>query len=137
MLALAAGLVAWFRLRGRKSGVAVEPEQPVQAGAEDIDTAIHDAEKQLAAAKMSAGWKVGNLPVYLLVGDCGAAKTSAMLQCGADAELLAGQVYDNQHIVSPRTVNIWFGARSLFIEAGGQLLTNAETWKRLAQKLVY
>jgi type VI secretion system protein ImpL len=134
-LALIAGFIVWLCLHKRKRTASAEPEPPVQPGTEEIDLAIHDAEKRLSSAKLAAGSRVGNLPVFLLVGDPGTSKTSVILQSGIEPELLSGQVYENSDIVPTRTVNIWFCARSLFVEAGGKLTSDPEMWNRLLRKL--
>jgi type VI secretion system protein ImpL len=134
-LALLAGLLVRFYLHKKKKAASAEPEQSVQPGSEEIELAIHNAEKRLSAAKLAAGSRIGSLPVFLLVGDPGVSKTSVMLQSGMEPELLSGQVYANSEIVPTRTVNIWFCARSLFVEAGGELASDPELWKRLLRKL--
>ena len=81
------------------------------------------------------GAKAAHLPVYLLLGDAGVAKTSVMLHSGLDAELVAGQVYQQGNVTSTRSANFWYSRRALFVEAGGQLLADAPKWKKLIQKL--
>jgi type VI secretion system protein ImpL len=129
-----AGALLWFYLHKKKKAVDSEPEAgPPEA--EDIELAIHEAERQLSSAKLSAGSRLGNLPMFLLVGEAGVSKTSVMLQSGIEPELLSGQIYQNSDIMPTRTVNIWFGSRSIFVEAGGALPSDSESWSRLLRKL--
>ncbi len=69
------------------------------------------------------------------MGDSGTAKTSVMLQSGLDAELVAGQVYQQGNVTSTRSANIWYTRHSLFVEAGGKLIGEAPKWKKLVQRL--
>jgi type VI secretion system protein ImpL len=105
------------------------------AGGDEIDLLIQEAENKLAAAKLEQGARVGNLPVFLLIGDPGTTKTSVMLHSGLEAELLSGQVYQDGNVAPTRTGNVWFSRRALFLEAGGPLLADAAKWKRLIKKL--
>ncbi len=82
---------------------------------------VREAEAKLAAAKLEQGARVANLPVYLLMGESGSTKTSIMTHSGLEAELLAGQVYQNNAVVPTRAANFWFARRSVFVEAGGKL----------------
>src|SRR5215471_3853173 len=93
--ALAALVTLWLYLK-KKGGNSAGKSGPATVPADDqIDLAIHDAETRLTAAKLGRGTRIGNLPVFLLVGEPGSAKTSVMLQSGLEAELLSGQVYQN------------------------------------------
>jgi type VI secretion system protein ImpL len=102
----------------------------------DIDLAIGDAEAHLGAAKIEQGTRVKDFRLFLLVGDSGSAKTSVVLQSGADPELLSGQVYENNDVIPTKMVNIWFARQSLFVEVGGTLLGDPEKWSRLVRRLL-
>ena len=103
-------------------------------GGDEISLLIREAEARLAGAKIE-GAKVATLPVYLLIGDSNCAKTCTVTNSGLEPELLAGQVYQAGNVTSTRTANIWFSRRSVFIEAGGKLLTDSARWQKLVQKL--
>jgi type VI secretion system protein ImpL len=136
VLAALAALIAWLFLLWKKKGFTTWREKPkVPPETEEIDSAIRDAEAQLAAAHVAAGSRVANLPVFLLMGDAGAAKTSFMLQSGIEPELIAGQVFENGEIAATRAVNIWFHSQSLFVEAGSKLPADPGMWNRLLRKL--
>jgi type VI secretion system protein ImpL len=135
LFGLVTSVLLWFFFKRKKKDAATEADQPARPGAEEIDSAIRDAETRLAAAKLTVGSRVGGLPVFLLVGDSGVSKTSTMLHSGVEPELLAGQVYENSDVIPTRTVNIWFSRRVLFVEAGGQLPADSEKWTRLVGKL--
>ena len=119
----------------KKARAAAESDEPGGTGGDEISLLIKEAETKLAAAKLEQGARVGNLPVYLLMGDSGSTKTSVMLNSGLDAELLAGQVYQSNNVVPTRTANLWFARRSLFVEAGGKLPADSGNWNKLIRKL--
>ena len=101
------------------------------AASQDVDILIREAAGKVAAARLAAGAKLSSLPVVFLLGETGAGKTSAMDQSGLDAELLAGQVYQESSIVPTRVANLWFARKTVFVEAGGPLLDDAGSWTRL------
>ena len=88
---------------------------------DEINALIQEAEAKLAAGKQAGGGKAGNLPVYLLIGESGSAKTSVMLHSGLEPELLSGQAYQGGSVAPTANLNVWFSRGSLFIEAGGPL----------------
>ncbi|MGB6886122.1 MAG: type VI secretion protein IcmF/TssM N-terminal domain-containing protein, partial [Candidatus Acidiferrum sp.] len=107
------------------------------AGAsQDVDILIREASGKVAAARLAAGAQLSSLPVVFLLGETGAGKTSAMDQSGLDAELLAGQVYQESSIVPTRVANLWFARKTVFVEAGGPLLDDAGSWVRLIKHFV-
>src|SRR5690348_4383787 len=132
------GLLLWAR-SSRPSLPAVEagtlPQITSSSGAagasQDVDILIREAASKVAAARLAAGAKLSSLPVVFLLGESGAGKTSAMDQSGLDAELLAGQVYQENSIVPTRVANLWFARKTVFVEAGGPLLDDAGSWVRL------
>src|SRR5260370_41054671 len=70
----------------------------------EIDQLIKDADQKLAA---SGGATVGNLPLIFVIGDQGTTKTSVVVHSGLDPELLAGQVYQNNDVVSTGSADVW------------------------------
>ncbi|HYW42685.1 MAG TPA: ImcF-related family protein [Bryobacteraceae bacterium] len=136
VVALVVLLVFYLRSRKKEKQKAAAGMPAGDApGGDDIAVIVHEAEAKLAAAKLGKGARVANLPVYLLIGDPGATKTSVMLHCGLEPELVAGQVYVGGNVAPTRTANFWFSRRSLFVEAGGQMLADAGKWRSLVKKL--
>ena len=145
------GLLLWAR-SSRPSLPGVEevhaPAVPVPAASagafvaasagasQDVDILIREASGKVAAARLAAGAKLSSLPVVFLLGETGAGKTSAMDQSGLDAELLAGQVYQESSIVPTRVANLWFARKTVFVEAGGPLLEDPGSWVRLIKHFV-
>ena len=48
---------------------------------------------------------------------------------------MAGQVYQDSTIISTRPVNIWLAQKSVFVEAGGNLLQDPGRWTMLIKRL--
>jgi type VI secretion system protein ImpL len=133
VLLLLVGLVVLLVIRQKRAKAAAEPVEP--AGGDEISVLIRAAESKLSGAKLESGARVGNLPVLLLLGETGSTKTSVMLHSGVEAELLAGQVYENEDVAPTRSANFWFARRMLFVEAGGSLLADDSQWRTLIKKL--
>jgi type VI secretion system protein ImpL len=142
------GLLLWARSSMPAMPGAEEfhaPAAPAFAGAsmaasagasQDVDILIRDAAVKVAAARLAAGAQLSSLPTVFLLGETGAGKTSAMDQSGLDAELLAGQVYQESSIVPTRVANLWFARKTVFVEAGGPLMDDAGSWVRLIKHFV-
>ncbi len=144
------GLLLWARSSRPSLPAAEVPHAPAapafasaaisaSAGAgasQDVDILVRDAAGKVAAARLAAGAQLSSLPTVFLLGETGAGKTSAMDQSGLDAELLAGQVYQESTIVPTRVANLWFARKTVFVEAGGPLLDDAGSWVRLVKHFV-
>ncbi|MGC8793263.1 MAG: ImcF-related family protein [Bryobacteraceae bacterium] len=128
------GALALLWVGRRKRAAAASQAGAIEGAADELDVLIREAERRLAAAR-GRSVSVENLPVVLLVGEAGSAKTSSMVHSGLDPELLAGQVYQETAIVPTRAVNIWLAGQTLFIEAGGKLLADVPRWHRLLRRL--
>jgi type VI secretion system protein ImpL len=133
VMALIVLLVVFLILRKKKKRAA-EGEDP-GASRDEVAQLIREAETKLTAAKLAEGGKVGNLPVFFLMGDSGSTKTSVMLRSGLDPELVAGQVYQNGNVVPTRTANLWVSRKTLFLEVGGTLRADLAKWKKLIARL--
>jgi type VI secretion system protein ImpL len=134
LVVLIALVVLYFVQKKKQAHAAGAPMDDAAPGGDEISLLIREAEQRLAGAKIE-GARVSTLPVYLLLGDSNSAKTCIVTNSGMEPELLAGQVYQAGNITSTRTANIWFSRRSIFIEAGGKLLTDSARWQKLVQKL--
>jgi type VI secretion system protein ImpL len=125
------GLFLWWRKRRRKT--TAEPGADAGAGGGDeIDLLIRDAEARLAGSNLG---KLANLPVFLVLGPPGAAKTNTVLHSGLEPELLAGQIYQDNAVLPTRSANLWFARGNVVVEAGGKLVGDPARWQRLIKKL--
>lgn len=130
------GLLLWARssmpaMPGAEESPAPQRGASGGAASQDVDILIREAAGKVAAARLAAGAKLSSLPTVFLLGETAAGKTSAMDQSGLDAELLAGQVYQESSIMPTRVANLWFARKTVFVEAGGPLLDDAGSWVRL------
>jgi type VI secretion system protein ImpL len=109
------------------------PGSAAPSGGGDADPLIREANTRLAQSKAGVG--VANLPMIFVIGDKGTAKTSTILNSGLDPELLAGQVYQDNVVAPTRAANIFFARGTVFVEAGGALMANPQSWTALVKKL--
>jgi type VI secretion system protein ImpL len=135
LVALVVLTVLWLRQRKKQKQAQAAGNAAQAPGGDEISLLIREAETKLSAGKVAEGARVGQLPVYLVMGDAGSTKTSVMLHSGLEAELIAGQVYQNGNVTPTRAANVWFSRRSLFVEAGGQLAAEAGKWSKLIARL--
>jgi len=131
------GVFYWLRQKKQKRQQTEAERRQAEVAAEEreIESFVRDAEVRLAASSIGKEAKLGNLPIYFLLGETGAAKTSLFVHSGVEPDLLAGQVYQDSNLVPTRPVNIWLAQKSVFVEAGGRLLAEPGRWMRLVKRL--
>ena len=139
LLLLAVAILAGIyilRERGKRRLVPLTagPQELFAHPGDDISGLIREAEAKLHAARLPCR-KVGECPLYLLIGETGAAKTSTMMHSAVDAELIAGQVSQSGGVTPTDRANIWYARGALFVEAGGGLLGDARLWRTLIGKV--
>jgi type VI secretion system protein ImpL len=133
----AAAAAVWWNQRKKaaaesNSGGAAQALDP----ADELARYLHDAEARLAAAKqLTRGTRFGNLPVMFIMGPQGAAKTTTIVKAGIEAELLAGQVFQDTQIVPTRLANIWFARQAVFVEPARSLLHDKNRWLSLIRRM--
>jgi type VI secretion system protein ImpL len=104
-------------------------------GEVEIDVLFQQAQARLASSRLGRDVKLRNLPVFFVLGETGAAKSSIFVNSGVEPDLLAGQVYQDKSIIPTRPANLWLAQRSVFIEAGGGLANNPDRWVHLIKRL--
>ena len=102
---------------------------------DEIDALIREAETKLAASHMGKGANIGTLPVVLVMGEQGTAKTSTILNSGLEPELLAGVAHQDNTVAPTRTANFWLAKNTIFAEAGAQLIGDRSRWVSLIRRL--
>lgn len=132
---LAAAAVLWFLWKQKKDEMAGETQEEAISGQDEIGLLIREAEKRLAASKMEKTGGLGTMPVFLLTGESGSAKTSTMVNCGLEAEFLAGRVHQDNAVAPTQTANVWYARGAVFVEAGGPLLKDSGLWNQLIRRL--
>lgn len=137
LLLIVAGLT-FYLLRKKKTASTPTPE--AAAGAEPAPAADASAPSelesilkaaQLKLAQSKSGMDLRKLPAILLMGPQGAAKTTAAVRCGIDAELLAGQAQQGAEVVPTRLANVWFARNAAWIEAGAPIQSGGSAWSKL------
>lgn len=129
MLGIAAAVLILLYLLKFKKGKG-QPETP-----DDIELAIASAKRRIAAAKPGGVKSLVDLPMIIFLGASNSTKTSLIVRSGLEPDLLAGQVYRGDAIVPTGAVNLWYSNKTVFVEAGGQLLEDEERWSRLIRLL--
>lgn len=132
----AVAIFVWFWGKLRRGKAPAEGDSSSAGGAQEVDLLIRDADARLAASKLAQGAGISNLPVIFVIGQQGSVKTSTILHSGLDPELLAGQIYQENNVVTPtRAANVWFANNSVFAEAGAKVLADGWAWARMVQRL--
>ncbi|HVT97175.1 MAG TPA: ImcF-related family protein [Acidobacteriaceae bacterium] len=121
-------LFLYFREKKRDSAAAGLP------GGTDLDTILREAERQLATAQRTGPKTLDTLPLLYVLGEANSAKTTTVLKCGLDPELIAGQVYRNQEIAPTSVANVWYTRECVLVEAGEAVRKNPALWSKLIRK---
>lgn len=108
---------------------------------EPIDEQLERARRPLAAAGVRSQ---GKLPVVIVLGPRGSAKTTFVLKSGLDSEHLAGNLYldggggagfTGPPVAPTEALNLWYHQGHLLVEAAGQIVVDPGRWSRLVRKL--
>jgi type VI secretion system protein ImpL len=139
------GLVFWLqRKRQAAKSAKAAAAAPGAAGAaaaapapgsDDIDFLLKEAEHRLTTSVLGRDAKLARLPVVFLAGQTASAKTSTLMHCGIEAELLSGQVWQEGLIIPTRATNVWFARQTAFLEAGGRLVSDPPRWASLVKRV--
>jgi type VI secretion system protein ImpL len=98
-----------------------------------LNALLHEAENKLASAGHK-GKTLHSLPMLYLLGDTNAAKTTAVLRTGWNAELLAGEATRDSAVCPTSTLNLWYADDVLLAEAGETLRGDPVQMRRLFVK---
>ncbi len=127
---VAAGFFLWFHYRLRR-GKNLTPAQ-FAGVSEQIKLLLRQAEQKLTTGRQGS---LGSLPIVFVLGDLNSAKTSSILHCGLEPELIAGHVFrEDGEVVPTSTINVWFARKTVFIEAGGKLAANLQLWAQVLRQ---
>ncbi|HEX6534378.1 MAG TPA: ImcF-related family protein [Gemmatimonadaceae bacterium] len=127
---VAAGVILWFFLRGTSAPPATA------ARADDVDGTVAAARAALATARVGGKTRtMARLPMVLVLGGEGSAKTTTIVRSGLEPELLAGGVFAGETVAPTRGVNVWFGSGTVFLESGGALAGDASRFARVIRHL--
>ena len=129
---IAAGLVLWWALR--RHAAAAPPRGDAQVA--DIDATINAAKNHLAASRVAGRGALSRLPVVLVLGPTGSAKTTSVLRSGLEPELLAGAVQQGETVAPTPGVNLWYAQGTVLLEAGGALMTDPGRFGRAIRHIL-
>ncbi|MBV8572665.1 MAG: hypothetical protein JO319_18750, partial [Acidobacteriaceae bacterium] len=127
---LSAAALWWFTREKKDAGTA----QPFDAK-DELEMLFREAESRLAGSQAGSGARLGTLPVFLVMGERGAAKTTTVLQSGLEPELIAGQVHQENNVIPTRNANLWFASRNIFLEPAAALMNDAKRWGAVTNRL--
>ncbi len=128
----------WYQLSSAKqqaSSLRGDSGGRPKGGGGEVDILIREAQKALAASELGRKAKLADLPVFVLVGKRGSAKTSTVVHSGLHPDLLSGQVYRDDAVIPTGAANLWYARGAVFAEAGGKLLEQGPQWGRLVKRL--
>jgi len=131
LLGAVAALLLWFwRMPPAKRAAAEEGEK-----GDEIDVILSAARSRLASVQGAQAAKPGRLPVLIVAGPGGSAKSTIVTRSGLEPELLAGEVHSEGAVVPTTAVNVWIAQGNLIVEAGGRLVNEAGRWGRLVRHI--
>ena len=121
-LIVLAGLIAAVTIvvihhRARKRQAA-NGELPGGGSDSEVDVLLADANRKLRNAKQQGAKPLDGLPLLYLLGEAGSAKTSLVMRCGLDPELIAGSAPREGDVSSTPVLNLWFTRQAAILEAG-------------------
>jgi type VI secretion system protein ImpL len=125
--AIAAGIIVWFLAR--------QGDEEGSQGVDEVETALVAARARLASARGSRAAVFGKLPIVLVVGPPGCAKTTAVVHSGLEPDLLAGEVHHADRISPTGGVNLWYTRDTVLLEVGGRFAADAARWPRLIERI--
>jgi len=130
--AIAAALTYFYLTSKHRQALA---NQPARSGDDDIDVTVAAAAARLRLSSLPGPKRLGKLPIVLVLGPNGGAKTSSIVNSGVEPELLAGEVERAGAVVPTGGVNLWFARETVLVEAGGSLLDEPSRWTRLIKSI--
>ena len=129
---LATIFVLWYL--HKVSGGSGQSSGPDTPDAINLSNLLRDADSRIRQSGRAKS--LASMPLIYVIGDENSAKTQTVLQSGLDAELLAGNVYQDGGIVPTQLANLWLAGNYVVAEAGGALLRQPPLWLRLVRATI-
>jgi len=127
--AVLGGAIYWF-MRRLRSG----KEEPVKAPeVEELEVRLAEIKKRLAEARRP---RLEKLPVVLILGPPGSAKSSSVLGSDVSAEQLTGDQPRGGEFPPTGSVNAWYADGTVLVEAGAGLTQDPSLWTRLIKRIL-
>jgi type VI secretion system protein ImpL len=124
--ALAVGIGVW--LQGR-----LPKEQPAHVGGDELDATFATARTRLAATRVAGTASLSQLPLVLILGPAGGAKTSTVVNSGLEPDLLAGEAFHGDRVAPTRWANLWYTQKTILLEVGAPVAADVGRWQRLVR----
>jgi len=124
------GAAAFWFMRRLRSGKDV-PVQPPQE--EELEVRLGEIKKRLAAAKRPG---LDNLPVVVLLGPPGSAKSTTVLGSEISAEQLAGDSPRGGEFPPTGSINAWYADGTVLVESGTKLNEDPGLWAKLVKRIL-
>jgi type VI secretion system protein ImpL len=131
LLGIAAAAALWWFTREKEQADSAEPVDEK----DELEVICREAEAHLAKSSLGPNARLTTLPLFLVMGERGATKTTAVLHSGLEPELVAGQVYQDNTVVPTKTANIWFARNHLLLEAAESVLNDDKRWSALIRRI--
>ncbi len=106
-----------------------------KAAPDPVDGILSEARKRLKAAGVKGRGAMDRLPMVLVMGPRGSAKTTLVLQSDLDAEHLAGNLRSDGLVAPTEALNLWYDDGRVVVEAAGALAVEPTRWSTLVSKL--
>jgi type VI secretion system protein ImpL len=133
LLGLIAAGFACFWIYRHKQAADAGGETTTGGATSDVDLLVHEAVRRLRGSNLGSGASLGKLPMIFFLGETGSVKTTTIVQSGLDPELLAGHAYQDSNILPTQIANIWYTRQSVFVDCGGDLISEPGRWTRLVR----
>jgi type VI secretion system protein ImpL len=131
LLGIAAAAALWWFTREKEHSDSAEPLDEK----DELETLCREAEAHLAKSSLGPNAKLTTLPLFLVMGERGSTKTTVILNSGLEAELVAGQVYQENTVVPTKTANVWFARNHLLLETAESVLNDDKRWSALIRRI--
>jgi type VI secretion system protein ImpL len=126
---IVSGMVFWLMTRLR-SGRRPSQESPKS---EDLAARLTAIRKRLSAARRP---HMDKLPLVLLMGPAGSAKSTSVLSSDLSAEQLSGDTPRDGAFPPTQSVNAWYADGTVLVEAGADLAQDPSLWAQLLRRIV-
>jgi type VI secretion system protein ImpL len=129
--AIVVGGIAWYLL----SQSPAPP--PVPAAGDEVAAVLSVAEQQLRKAGVAGRRGLSELPLVIVLGRPGSAKSTSLARAGIELDLLAGDLYrgDDKVPLATQTVNVWYSRGAGIVEVGWPIVSDGTKWQRLLERL--
>ena len=131
--ALTAAFVLWYL---HKLDPPSEGDDSNSPDVLNLKTLLASADERIRQARRTGIKSMASLPLVYVIGDENSAKTQTVLQSGLDAELIAGNIYQDGVVAPTQLANIWLTSHCALVEAGGTLLRQPGLWRRVVRATI-